>query len=343
MLKVSAFLGVLIFSAGATAHHSRLEFSDEVLEIEAELIDMTWANPHPDFTLRTFDDGGGEQLWYVQAFGSLYTLTRGGVSGDLFKIGETLRIALRPSTRREGVYLGTHALLADGTEVILNRAAQPRWSTNHVGGLNDWAADESQIVDAARENRGIFRVWSPEHTRGTRGSDILRPKPTEAALARRAEYDPFDNWNTRCESPGMPTVMIGPSAFEFIEDGGNIKVRGGHYEFLRTIHLADAQNPETQPASPLGYSVGRWEGNTLVVETTRVNWPYFDFFGTPQTEAVHILERLTLSDDQARLSYHITVTDPETLIEPSSMNLSWLALGEELPPINNVCDSVRGI
>ena len=336
----------LVFATGATAHHSRLEFAAEGFEIDGELVTITWANPHPDLTVKVVNEQGEEDLWYLQVFGSLYTLTRGGVSGDLFEPGQRLRLALRPSMRREKIYLVSHVLLADGTEVILNRVAEPRWSARHIGGAREWA-DESQVVDAAGENRGIFRVWSPQFIAprsdgGLRG-DVPRVQLQESALANRDEFDPFASWNTRCESPGMPIVMTGPSAFEFIDDDATIRVRGGHYEFVRTIHMTDAQDPATQAASPLGYSIGRWEGDTLVVETSRINWPYFDFRGTPQSEAVQTLERLTLSEDQTRLAYHMTITDPETFVEASSMNLAWLALGEVITPIENECDNVRGI
>lgn len=340
MLRTGLLL-LPLFSAAATAHHSRLEFSDEVREIEGELASVTWANPHPDFTLKIINDQGEEDLWYIQVFGSLYTLTRGGVSGSLFRPGDHVRLALRPSAHRDRVFLGSHVLLANGTEVILNRAAGPRWSTKHIGGAENWGGNESQVVDTAQENQGIFRVWSPQLINP--GGNMPRVQLTEAALAGREDYDPLHNWNTRCESPGMPIVMTGPSAFEFTDDGTTIRVRGGHYEFLRTIHMTDAKDPETQPVSPLGYSTGRWEDDTLIVETTRINWPYFDFRGTPQRETVHVLERLTLNDDQRRLAYNMTITDPETFIKPSFLSLSWLALGETLKPIANECDSVRGL
>lgn len=69
----------------------------------------------------------------------------------------------------------------------------------------------------------------------------------------------------------------------------------------------------------------------LVVQTTRINWPYFDDIGTPQSETVKMIERLTVSEDQTRLDYHLTITDPVTFIEPATIERFWLALGETLP------------
>ncbi len=88
---------------------------------------------------------------------------------------------------------------------------------------------------------------------------------------------------------------------------------------------------DEQPATPLGYSVGRWEGDALVVTTTRVNWPYFDLnaplLGFPQSEAVEIIERFKLRENGTELAYDITVTDPETFTEPLALTdyLVWRA------------------
>ena len=82
----------------------------------------------------------------------------------------------------------------------------------------------------------------------------------------------------------------------------------------------------------MGYSIGHWEGNTLVVETTKINWAYFDNIGTPQSDFVEMIERFTLSDNQSRLNYHLTITDPVTFAEPATIMGHWLALGEAIAP-----------
>ena len=85
----------------------------------------------------------------------------------------------------------------------------------------------------------------------------------------------------------------------------------------------------------MGYCRGRWEGKTLVVETTEIDWRYFDDFGTPQGAEMMSVERFTLSEDEGRLDYDVTLTDPETLLEPVSYasHWNWVA-GEELQSYN---------
>ena len=91
--------------------------------------------------------------------------------------------------------------------------------------------------------------------------------------------------------------------------------------------------PSRRPASPssrLGYSVGRWEGRDLVVTTTRVNWPFFDNAGSPQSEAVEIVERFSLNDEQTELTFLVTVTDATTFTAPAVIEGKWLARGHTI-------------
>ena len=78
-------------------------------------------------------------------------------------------------------------------------------------------------------------------------------------------------WNDpdmQCMAKGMPAVMITPHPVTFIEDGSNIRMLAHEYGVERTIYI-DNELPEERPPSTVGYSVGRWEGDTLVVETDR--------------------------------------------------------------------------
>ena len=57
--------------------------------------------------------------------------------------------------------------------------------------------------------------------------------------------------------------------------------------------MTAAADPGTQPRTPLGYSVGRWDGKTLVVETSRVSAPYLNADGVPLGAGARFVERFT--------------------------------------------------
>ena len=73
----------------------------------------------------------------------------------------------------------------------------------------------------------------------------------------------------------------------------------------------------------LGYSTGRWEGNTLVVETINIDAPDFDDRGAPQSRGIALLERFTLAEGHDRLDYSITITDPVTFTQPFELTRYW--------------------
>jgi hypothetical protein len=98
--------------------------------------------------------------------------------------------------------------------------------------------------------------------------------------------------------------------------------------------MAPARVPDDLAPNRLGYSIGHWEddGRSLVVETTRIDWPHYDTIGTPLTPDVEITERFTVGQDQSTLTYHQTVTDPAMFTEPAIHESDHIALGESIEP-----------
>ena len=128
--------------------------------------------------------------------------------------------------------------------------------------------------------------------------------------------------------------MLTPHPFEFEDQGDEIKLRAELYDTERTVYMGNTAIPADTLATKLGYSVGAWEGSTLVVTTTNISWPFFDNRGSTQSEAVKIVERFSLSDDQGRLDFETTVTYPPNLQQPALLKGYWLALGHTLPIYN---------
>ena len=72
--------------------------------------------------------------------------------------------------------------------------------------------------------------------------------------------------------------------------------------------------------------MGRWDGDTLVVETTAVNFGHFSGRGIPTTEEMVIVERYTPVESGGRLRYEVTITDPTVFTEAVVMDKSWVWL-----------------
>jgi hypothetical protein len=307
-----------MFSVGAAAHHSVAYYGEEVVELVGEIAEVEWRNPHIRLTVRAVNDRGLEETWRMEG-NSIYNLQRAGITSDLFPVGQSVIVTGNKSMREEYMLLLDSVSLPDGQEYLF-------WD------LTGRAQTVEQLVDAAAEDRGIFRVWSVPRANIATYLQQLQDQPfTEAAIAGRASWNPLDNFATRCEQEGMPRIMVNPHPFEFIDHGTEITLRTELYDIVRTIHMDRAAPPDTEPSSRLGYSAGIWDDGDLVVTTTRVNWPYFDNVGTPQSEDVEIVERFVLSDDQTRLDVEVTITDPTTFTRPAKLTPYWLAVGDTIP------------
>jgi hypothetical protein len=326
--RAVAFLALtlLLGSVPASGHHSLAIYSNDTTVLEGEIVDVLWANPHVRISLRTVGTDGKEQVWSLEG-GSLMTLQRSGVTSDLMHAGDRVKAAVRVSKRDPLVAGALTLLLPDGREAQLFTGAP----ANFTGADQFLKRDNGIAGDPARENRGIFRVWTIPNPNPVSIAELQALPFTSEAVAARAKFNLYDNFATRCEPEGMPRIMFNPHPFEFIDHGATLTLRTELYDTERTIHMDRTEPPAGEPASRLGYSVGRWEGRALVVTTTGVSWPYFDNAGTPQSPAVRIVERYTLSDDQSRLDFQVTVTDPATFTAPAVIDGHWLALGGTIP------------
>jgi hypothetical protein len=329
----------LLVPAAAGAHHSRTQYDgSEVQEIQGQLISVSWANPHASFSVRVTSASGETATWQLESWGSPYVLSRMGVTHDQFVVGTEVRLAGRASTIKPNQFLLTNMLRPDGTEVVLTTEGDAFWDGPQVGGRSQW--QNQKISTAAEENRGLFRVWSTARMGQARANRIML---TQSALAARASFDQSKSFVVTCEPQGMPTVMNWVYPFELSQrDPSTIILRSEYFDLERTIHMGPAAAvPAGVTPSRLGYSTGRFEddGRSMVVETTALNWPYYDTIGTPLSSEVRITERFTLSEDQSALTYRQVVTDPATFTEPAVHESQHLALGESIEPF--VCAPER--
>jgi hypothetical protein len=326
----SALLVLAAIPSAAAAHHSffgRFE-TQTLVELEGEVTEVLWRNPHAYFSLRA--DG---VVWEIET-SSLTVLKRMGIDEGTIRVGDRIRIAANPPSGAKKEMYARHVLLQDGRELLLNVGLEPRWT-----GRERAVGDESLLMaregDGSRPELGIYRVWShtrtiprlfPEVTDAR--ADINAYPLTDAARAALAEFDrSTDNPTANCVPKGMPTIMEAPYPIEFVRAGnGDILLKLEEYDLTRHIDMSGDVTRELPQPSPLGFSTGRFDGAALVVTTTRISWPFFSQLGIRQSPAVEIVERFTPSADGSRLDYEMTVTDPATFTRPVVLRQYWLWL-----------------
>ena len=142
--------------------------------------------------------------------------------------------------------------------------------------------------------------------------------------AQERKRDNAANWLDRdpeikCYMPGVPRAMYLPYPFQIVQSTNKIMMVFEFANAQRTINL-DAVNPYPGEAF-MGYSVGHWEGDTLVVEVTNFTpYTWFDRSGNFHSDALHVVERYTpISRDAIR--YEATIEDSKVFTRPWTISL----------------------
>ena len=142
------------------------------------------------------------------------------------------------------------------------------------------------------------------------------PYTTEAAAIRQENGE---HWIDRdpelkCYLPGIPRAMYMPYPFKITQSTNKIHMSYAFANAARTIHLDDVARPPDY--TYMGHSVGRWEGDTLVVDVDYFNGKnWFDRAGNFHSEALRLEERFTLVTPD-RIQYDVTMEDANVFTRP---------------------------
>ncbi len=275
-------------------------------------------------------------------------LKRAGWKSDSLKPGDA--VTIDASASRDGIKraAGKSVMLAGGKKLLAPTAAQtlvpspagaakpaPRWPDGHVrlgigpGELGYWA---NASAPGLTENMKVK----------------LNRDGLLANLADAGKAAPFQPWAlglyeyrqrnllkddpmASCLPPGGPRQFQVPYGLQILEDPDRKRIfimSGGGNRNWRLVYLDGRALPAQDSVSPtyFGYSVGKWEGDTLVLNTTDFNERFwFTNGGLPHTEKLSLVERISRPDFNT-LRYDVTVDDPGAYTRPWSggWNLQWI-------------------
>jgi hypothetical protein len=135
------------------------------------------------------------------------------------------------------------------------------------------------------------------------------PYTPEAAATKKenAEHWIDRDPELKCYVPGTPRAMYLPYPFHIVQSANKIQMDFAFANAARTIHLDQVDEPPADTA--MGFSRGRWDSNTLVVDTRQLQGTWLDRAGNFYGETAHIVERFTpITADAIR--YEATIEDP---------------------------------
>lgn len=352
-------LSLLAGAAGALAHHPIMGKFDEnqPADLTGIVTYVDWRNPHAHVFVNVTNGNGQVENWAVE-LESPILLRASGWEKDSLRPGDEIRVEgmrARNGTRQvwgEQVVMTStgrevYALTGHGPKLPLSSRPTPRWEDGQPalgavpGGVGGYWAFPSEMalvedgVDVQFNQYGLLRELG----------DAARVAPMQPwALAlyqhrqeRQLQDDPM---YLNCKPPGGPRQYQSPLGFQLIEDRASERVfvllGSGNHNY-RIIYL-DGRDQTGQVGgdddNPLYYgrSVGQWDGDTLVVNTTGFNEDFwFTNGGLPHTSQLEMVERFSRPEHD-KLQYEVTINDPGAYTRPwtASWTLQWVG-GEELP------------
>jgi hypothetical protein len=219
----------------------------------------------------------------------------------------------------------------------------PRLSDGHVsfgappGEKGVWnRGDYRPMVPVQKEEIALRDAGSKDHGDPTNmkpkvGDVPFQPWAKALFLYRQThEIEPY----TRCKPAGGFRNMATPYGTEFVQVPDQQRMyifqTGGPHSF-RPIYMDGRAHPKDLDPSYYGHSVGRWEGDTLVVDTVGFNErAWIDAYGSPTTKQLHLVEKFTRVDFRT-IRYEITIDDPGAYTAPftTGMMMTFQAAREQ--------------
>jgi hypothetical protein len=304
------------FSQTAAAHHSRAAYDlTKEIVVEGTVADLAWKNPHIFMAVATEGSDGAPYRLEIEVT-SVSEAPVLGLTKEAIAPGA--RVVVRAHPGRGGPRaraVGLSVTTGDGTVYPLNTDA--RLTLRNA---------------AAVPARGIAGRWAPTLESFNGVMAALRSWPLTEAR-RAAAQAPATNFNTTniavlgiCEPFPPPILSIFPDlrTIEVNDETITMRFEGAvGLPMERVVHLNQAGHPAAVVPSLMGHSIGRWEGETLVIDTVGFSPHAVGVLFFPSGPDKHLVERLTLLPDRARMEYVFTLEDPATLAAPVSYTATW--------------------
>ncbi len=329
------------------AHHSLAAQYDDTKKVNLKgvVTQFDWANPHVHIYLDT--DSG--ESWAVE-MDSRVELKRGGWTRDSLKAGDTVSVEAGASRDGSKTVHGLNIALPSGKKlsgiapaltIMKSNQPVPRWPDGHPrlgpapGETGYWANPSSASLTESsaniRTNRDGLLANLADASKAApflpwaRGLYIYRQK-------NLLKDDPMQS----CLPPGGPRQFQTINGLQIVEQPERKRIfimSGGGDRNWRLIDMDGRELPSGEDVSGTyyGHSVGKWEGDALVIDSTAFNERFWmTNGGLPHTEALKLHERISRPDFNT-LKYEVTVTDPGAYTRPwtGGWTLSWVA-GQEI-------------
>ena len=188
----------------------------------------------------------------------------------------------------------------------------------------------------------ITGSWRNDY-RWTVTVDDLAPKPVPFTADGRRIYEatqPWHDYSLRCVAPGLPRIFGAPYNVDIVDAGDHYLMIYLEHNTPRRIWMDGRSAPPNTPSTPMGFSVGKWEGETFVAQTVGFNdKSWFDDPGHPHSDELRVTERFRRINF-GRMEMQITFDDPKAYTKPWGATIPFTLLPDtEL--IESICENEK--
>jgi hypothetical protein len=331
MTRTLAVTFLLLLATTSSAHHGTAgQFdSSKIINVAGVVTKIRFVNPHSYVYFNVTEDDGSVSEWRCEMRAATL-LKRSGWTAEMFAPGTRIKIEGNPARREpHGCYVETIAL-DDGTVIeryqqldaadkgnVQRETRLPDGTPNLAG---NWAAPQ--------------RLLTPEVVRARAAADPANPaamgmgpggpggpggpsryQQSAAGKAASAGYEREDNPRFHCQATNIFMDWTFDQHINRIEQSKDtIVLTYGFMDIVRTIHLDMDAHPDNIKPSRAGHSIGKWDGDTLVVDTVGFSEGYLDTRqGVKHSDKLHVVEKFSLSEDGDSLIRTYTGEDPRYL------------------------------
>jgi hypothetical protein len=328
-MRCLLLVGALV-AAPAFAHHSGSAYDmARVITIEGTVASLSWANPHIYMTVETRGPDGAPRLQAIEAMS--VAQARGlGLRREAISPGQ--RVVVRAASNRGGSgerAFGITVTTSDGATMPLSSFARL-----------------SAAPPPAIEAEGLAGPWAPtvQSFGAVVAAGAVAPV-TEAGRAARAEairryQAPGGTGAGICTPLSPPLLHVFPDlrTIEVTDTTVVIRSETNGVNQERIVHLDQKTHASGLEPAVEGHSIGRWDGETLVIDTVGFAPSVSpDLTWLPTHKDTHLVEKLTLTQDRRHLDYEATLEIPEYLAQPATFRATW-DHRPDLAPSNVACD-----
>lgn len=305
-------LAAAILSASATtaiAHHSVAAYQNNAERtLTGSVLETDWSFPHVYIQfIGQMSDSEETEEWLVEADNPAM-LRRLGLNRDTLQPGDVVTLTVRPPAD-SGNRIAFLVAIDRGDETVLDMRDGVRILTSPHG------------MDAVADS--LNGVWAP----------ILEPRGpptnsttfelTEEGRAVAADAASLPLPSSDCAPTPIPMLMFNPAFVSIRIHSDTVEIASEAQGMLRSVRL-DTTNHANQELSLFGDSIGRWEGDVLVVDT--INFaphPYGHAIGVPSSSSKHLTERFALNADGKTLTYTVESEDSAYLEDVTERVAQW--------------------